>query len=222
MIRATDLRCLCAAAGLFFGLAVAASASPTTGTGFEDDPIGTTNPNFKPADPDFGFFSGGTVEAPGSTIDAIFQLAGNNVYFGNELTYTNIFPNGYHCCGYFRMEMRISTLGPVRIDIFGHGTTWPDDPFDEDLMHSEVVNGLGLFFGWGIPWEPIEGEISESPDQSDITTIRWTSLDGQSFAIDNVLGIGIPVIPEPATWAMMIMGFGLIGASLRRRARLLA
>jgi hypothetical protein len=30
--------------------------------------------------------------------------------------------------------------------------------------------------------------------------------------------VGIPgVIPEPATWAMLILGFGLIGASLRRR-----
>jgi hypothetical protein len=26
------------------------------------------------------------------------------------------------------------------------------------------------------------------------------------------------VIPEPATWAMMIIGFGLVGASVRRRA----
>ena len=29
-------------------------------------------------------------------------------------------------------------------------------------------------------------------------------------------------IPEPATWAMMIMGFGLVGAGLRRRAALAA
>ncbi|HEU4968186.1 PEPxxWA-CTERM sorting domain-containing protein, partial [Sphingomonas sp.] len=29
----------------------------------------------------------------------------------------------------------------------------------------------------------------------------------------------IPSVPEPATWAMMIAGFGLIGGALRRRAR---
>ncbi|WP_294045259.1 PEPxxWA-CTERM sorting domain-containing protein [Sphingomonas sp.] len=28
----------------------------------------------------------------------------------------------------------------------------------------------------------------------------------------------IPAVPEPATWAMMILGFGMVGASLRRRA----
>jgi hypothetical protein len=37
----------------------------------------------------------------------------------------------------------------------------------------------------------------------------------------NVLSAGTPVgpppIPEPATWAMMILGFGLVGASVRRR-----
>ena len=36
-----------------------------------------------------------------------------------------------------------------------------------------------------------------------------------------VLGVG-PVIPEPATWAMMIMGFGGIGAMLRHRRHRLA
>jgi hypothetical protein len=30
-------------------------------------------------------------------------------------------------------------------------------------------------------------------------------------------GPEIPVVPEPATWALMIMGFGLVGAGLRRR-----
>lgn len=30
-------------------------------------------------------------------------------------------------------------------------------------------------------------------------------------------GPGIGVVPEPATWGMMILGFGLVGAGLRRR-----
>jgi len=32
-------------------------------------------------------------------------------------------------------------------------------------------------------------------------------------------GVGVPGIPEPATWAMMIMGFGGVGAMIRQRRR---
>ncbi|RIK47675.1 MAG: hypothetical protein DCC57_14050, partial [Chloroflexi bacterium] len=28
-----------------------------------------------------------------------------------------------------------------------------------------------------------------------------------------------PTVPEPATWAMMILGFGVIGAAIRRQRR---
>ncbi|MBU1375410.1 MAG: PEPxxWA-CTERM sorting domain-containing protein [Alphaproteobacteria bacterium] len=32
---------------------------------------------------------------------------------------------------------------------------------------------------------------------------------------------GVGAVPEPATWAMMILGFGLVGASVRRRVHAL-
>ena len=37
-------------------------------------------------------------------------------------------------------------------------------------------------------------------------------------AAGNITNPGTGAVPEPATWAMMIMGFGLVGASLRRRS----
>lgn len=37
-----------------------------------------------------------------------------------------------------------------------------------------------------------------------------------ALAIDS-LGVGGPVIPEPASWMMMIAGFGLVGGMVRRR-----
>lgn len=36
-------------------------------------------------------------------------------------------------------------------------------------------------------------------------------------AVDNIILTGVSAVPEPATWAMMITGFGLAGAMLRRR-----
>jgi hypothetical protein len=40
--------------------------------------------------------------------------------------------------------------------------------------------------------------------------------DGNSFELDN---IAVSAVPEPAAWALMIAGFGLVGAALRSRAR---
>lgn len=49
-----------------------------------------------------------------------------------------------------------------------------------------------------------------------------SSADNIGPLLDNiVLEIGSPV-PEPATWAMMIAGFGLVGGAMRRRRKLTA
>lgn len=45
--------------------------------------------------------------------------------------------------------------------------------------------------------------------------------DGGAFTLTangpGTLSVGVAAVPEPATWAMMLLGFGAIGASLRRR-----
>jgi hypothetical protein len=45
-----------------------------------------------------------------------------------------------------------------------------------------------------------------------------TITDQQSRNVTQILSGGAPVVPEPAAWAMMIGGLGLVGAALRRRA----
>jgi hypothetical protein len=40
--------------------------------------------------------------------------------------------------------------------------------------------------------------------------------DNNGPLVDNI-SLSIGAVPEPSTWAMMILGFGLVGASLRRR-----
>lgn len=46
-------------------------------------------------------------------------------------------------------------------------------------------------------------------------TANGTIEDARQFRIGGITETG--VIPEPATWAMMVLGFGFIGSSLRRR-----
>jgi choice-of-anchor C domain-containing protein len=53
-------------------------------------------------------------------------------------------------------------------------------------------------------------------------TLTFSSAEENAYgpALDNVSISG--AVPEPATWAMMIVGFGVVGASLRNRRRALA
>jgi hypothetical protein len=44
----------------------------------------------------------------------------------------------------------------------------------------------------------------------------WQGGDDESWGVDN-LKVYIAAVPEPATWATMIGGFGLVGGALRRR-----
>ncbi len=51
------------------------------------------------------------------------------------------------------------------------------------------------------------------------SSFAWNTdrLDGKGMSHIVFFGDPAPAIPEPATWAMMIGGFGLIGAAARRR-----
>lgn len=53
-----------------------------------------------------------------------------------------------------------------------------------------------------------------------VTTGGWTPVAGQELKIlyspRNQSQVYITAVPEPATWAMMILGFGLIGMGIRR------
>jgi hypothetical protein len=62
-----------------------------------------------------------------------------------------------------------------------------------------------------------------------VTGAGWQAGGDEGFGVDNVVltydGVRAPpgpAIPEPATWGLMITGFGLAGATLRRRRAVLA
>lgn len=53
--------------------------------------------------------------------------------------------------------------------------------------------------------------------------IRFGQVDNQGFfqlGVDNVSIDALAGVPEPASWAMMLVGFGLVGSAVRRRPKL--
>lgn len=67
--------------------------------------------------------------------------------------------------------------------------------------------GTGQFLGF----------VSDNP----FTSVTVSSTGGFSYTLDTLIygakGDVTGAVPEPATWAMMILGFGVVGLAMRRR-----
>jgi hypothetical protein len=111
--------------------------------------------------------------------------------------------------------------GLFGVDLASHGLRLEAGQIYSVILSSTLA-GQGGQFGWVI------GEVT--PDNMQITAPPYAG--GQAFAsVDQGLswqsrGVDRPLrtwmtaaVPEPATWAMFIAGFGVVGAAARRRGR---
>lgn len=62
--------------------------------------------------------------------------------------------------------------------------------------------------------------ITYTFDAASVTSLKFSQVGSPAFEFDNISGV--LAVPEPATWAMMIMGFGAAGAMIRRRRMVVA
>jgi len=81
---------------------------------------------------------------------------------------------------------------------------------------------LGSFTGSAVPPAPADGSTGSALNNRRVnfdfggalaTKVTFTSTS-QAFELDDIAG---SAVPEPATWAMLIMGMSMVGVSVRRR-----
>lgn len=106
----------------------------------------------------------------------------------------------------------------ISLGQYGIQTNWTfDAPFTLiDQGQGFWGNGAFTIVGNSITAGEAHGIIRFQGTYSQITLVtnnteNWSGLT-----------IGIEAVPEPAAWAMLIMGFGLVGIAARRRDRSLA
>ena len=87
-----------------------------------------------------------------------------------------------------------------------------------------VANLANGYFGNPYNWQgsPLSGSFSIAVDSGDLLTFGAYSADGCCGpSVTTISNFSAPggAVPEPASWAMMVGGFGLIGGALRSRRR---
>lgn len=126
-----------------------------------------------------------------ATLTTAFDLASISFYWGSIDTYNSVEVLG------------TSGSVPVVLGTYGGSTFSPANGDQSSASTNERV-----FFTAGT------GEA--------ITGLRFTST-GVAFEVDDVAGSPITegnpngAVPEPAAWALMIAGFGMVGTAARRR-----
>lgn len=93
---------------------------------------------------------------------------------------------------------------------------------DNDGYTLEYWDGGNWQLAWDFGTQPSFGLVTRPDATVNFTTdlLRVRAYGGdQYYAISELQGFVDTGVPEPAAWAMMLSGFGLVGGAMRRRAR---
>jgi hypothetical protein len=77
---------------------------------------------------------------------------------------------------------------------------------------------VGAHFGNNIDSDPNNITAFWLLDLGSATTHKITLTNGQGSSNAQIFATGTPALPEPGTWAMMLLGFGGIGLTMRKKA----
>jgi hypothetical protein len=141
----------------------------------------------------------------------------------------DIVPNAEQCVGYYDKNVLKSSAGDfasadevAALNLLGlTGPIKVLEKLDASGNFVTPLNGatyIGVHYGNG------EGPVN---NRGGVTAFyrfnAGTNLDSIGFTNGSISGVSLystgPAVPEPATWALMLGGFGFIGAAMRRRQR---
>jgi hypothetical protein len=121
-------------------------------------------------------------------------------------------PDGYE----FRFD--VATLGQLPTDVGIVVTNGGGGALQVDFLDMALNPAGSLFVGDALDGQTAGDRFVGITGSTPIGGIRFVNYFGGKIEVDH-LQYGVPgAVPEPASWAMMIAGFGLVGAAARRRS----
>ena len=163
------------------------------------------------------------------TVDALANSSDTNVglptagFVAGETLYVRANPNDLWSAG---VLPRWSNADGLSRDLFATGSDESGEPAGTLIGENYGLHDIGSF---AAPVGALVGEIGG------VYRLLGTKFTGQAWATgtlnlyfwdlggdDNAGSVDVTVantVPEPSNWAMMIAGFGLVGAAARQRRR---
>lgn len=189
---------------LIAGVPVAASAAPFVNGDFENGLTGWSISNAVSAHAGSVYADGiGTSATPAQRANTYVFFGGGNVTSTNTLvqTFSTVAGKTYN----FSFEAVDVGAGAQDVD-FNFGVT-------SGTTGLAQANDFSLF-------QTYTGSFVANGPTTTVSFTNSSFADGTDVALDNVTIT--TDVPEASTWAMMIAGFGLVGAATRRHRTLLA
>ena len=82
----------------------------------------------------------------------------------------------------------------------------------DSIMHTGGTNA-------NLAWKYYSGAFTASAANTTLTFVNTAGGPNEGVFLD---AVSVMAVPEPATWGMLILGFGLVGGALRRRSQAIA
>jgi hypothetical protein len=126
------------------------------------------------------------------------------------------------------------STGVVSGDIVAYGGSGSisgfsrDNPFDFNRVYLTTVGGTSTVAFSGYIGDALTFSrtvpIGNTPTLVNfywkgVTNVTFQTISGDNIIFDDLRTRNVSAVPEPSTWAMLIIGFGAVGWSLRRRKR---